>query len=86
MTALESAIKYFKKMNHKPRLTFEREALKALCDYSWPGNIQQIETAINRLVYICNTTVTAEDVYRVGITDSRKLVCSIEELERERCV
>lgn len=84
VTALESAIKYFKKMNHKPRLTFEREALKALCDYSWPGNIQQIETAINRLVYICNTTVTAEDVYRVGITDSRKLVCSIEELEREQ--
>ncbi|MGD0075963.1 MAG: helix-turn-helix domain-containing protein, partial [Candidatus Binataceae bacterium] len=32
---------------------FSREAMEALLDYSWPGNIRQLESAIERALLLC---------------------------------
>jgi DNA-binding NtrC family response regulator len=49
-----------------------REAMEALIDYSWPGNIRQLESAIERAVLLCDGEV-------VGVAD-----LTPEVLERRR--
>ncbi|SRR5579875_763982 len=40
-----------------------REAMEALLDYSWPGNIRQLESAIERAVLLCEgSTITLADL------------------------
>jgi len=41
--------KYCREMNVPPK-HFSPKALRVLCDYSWPGNIRQLENAIERCV------------------------------------
>jgi transcriptional regulator with GAF, ATPase, and Fis domain len=36
--------------NHSPVRAISPEALAALCEYSWPGNVRQVENVIERLV------------------------------------
>ena len=36
--------------NHSPVRVISPEALAALCEYSWPGNVRQVENVIERLV------------------------------------
>lgn len=36
--------------NHSPVRAIAPEALQALCEYSWPGNVRQVENVIERLV------------------------------------
>ncbi len=40
----------FSKKYHKPKLYFSEEAIDRLCDYHWPGNIRELEHAIERAV------------------------------------
>ena len=40
-----------------------REAMEALLDYSWPGNIRQLESAIERAVLLCEgEAITVDDL------------------------
>lgn len=56
----------------KPKI--EPEALDAICSYSWPGNIRQLENAIERAVQICQgNVITKADL-------SRDIIYPIDEL------
>ena len=85
VTAIESAIRWSKCRNNRPDLAFDDEAMELLSSYPWPGNIQELELTIDRLVYACTTHVTAHDVECIGITRvAPAQVRSIEELEMEQ--
>ncbi len=40
-----------------------REAMEVLLDYSWPGNVRQLESAIERAILLCEgDTITPRDL------------------------
>jgi DNA-binding NtrC family response regulator len=46
----------------KPMMTFEEEALKALQDITWTGNIRELRNVVERLAILCDSIITAADV------------------------
>jgi DNA-binding NtrC family response regulator len=47
----------------KRNIKIEKEAKKVLEDYSYPGNVRQLESAIERAILLCeNETITMEDL------------------------
>ena len=46
---------------HSPK-SFTPEAITALQDYNWTGNIRELANVIERLFILCDQTVTEEDV------------------------
>jgi DNA-binding NtrC family response regulator len=46
----------------KPMMTFEEEALKALQNITWTGNIRELRNVVERLAILCDSTITAADV------------------------
>jgi len=59
-------IDYFLKKhtrNTDRKVTIKADARKRLEDYAYPGNVRQLESAIERAVLLCeNDTITAEDL------------------------
>lgn len=50
-----------KRNNLKPR-TFSADALQAMCDFHWPGNVRQLINVVNRLQLLNpNTIITKEE-------------------------
>jgi DNA-binding NtrC family response regulator len=45
-----------------PAASFSPEALRLLEQYSWPGNIRELENAVVRAVALCDGTVRPEDL------------------------
>ena len=45
---------------------FEPEALEALKNYQWTGNIRELRNIVERLVILCGSEITKEDVERFG--------------------
>jgi len=43
-------------------MTFEEDALKALQDITWTGNIRELRNVVERLAILCDSTITAADV------------------------
>ena len=50
----------------KPVPTFEPEALEALKQYKWTGNIRELRNIVERLVILCGSDITKDDVVRFG--------------------
>ncbi|MFN4255124.1 MAG: sigma-54-dependent transcriptional regulator [Saprospiraceae bacterium] len=48
---------------HPPK-KFSREAVTALQDYNWTGNIRELANVVERLLILCDNEVTEEDVFR----------------------
>ncbi|MGI9158336.1 MAG: sigma-54-dependent transcriptional regulator [Saprospiraceae bacterium] len=46
---------------HPPK-KFSPEAIKALQEHNWTGNIRELANVVERLLILCDNTVTAEDV------------------------
>lgn len=46
----------------KPLLTFDDEALLALQNITWTGNIRELRNVVERLAILCDRIITAEDV------------------------
>ena len=49
----EHFLKLYGKKNRKDIRSFQPEALDALLSYAWPGNIRELENAIERAVILC---------------------------------
>lgn len=53
----------------KPTLQFSSNAVQSMLDYDWPGNIRQLNHAIERAVVLCDTaTIEAQ---HLGITSTQ---------------
>lgn len=48
----------------RPPITFSPEAVQALQDHNWTGNIRELANVIERLFILCDQTVSADDVHR----------------------
>lgn len=48
---------------HPPK-KISREAITALQDYNWTGNIRELANVVERLLILCDGEVTEEDVFR----------------------
>ncbi|MHC1776380.1 MAG: sigma-54-dependent transcriptional regulator [Lentimicrobium sp.] len=46
----------------KPLMTFEEDALMALQEITWTGNIRELRNVVERLAILCENTITAKDV------------------------
>jgi two-component system, NtrC family, nitrogen regulation response regulator NtrX len=46
---------------HQPK-TFTPDAIKALQDYNWTGNIRELANVVERLFILCDNNVTKDDV------------------------
>ena len=42
--------------------TFRKDAVEALQERSWTGNIRELRNVVERLIILCGNTITAEDV------------------------
>ena len=45
-----------------PQKTFAKEALKELQKINWTGNIRELRNVVERLIILCDKTITAKDV------------------------
>jgi len=48
--------------NGKPLMVFEPEALAALKEINWTGNIRELRNVVERLAILCDSTITAGDI------------------------
>ncbi len=54
--------KYVVNNNYQP-ITIEKQALKTLCAYNWPGNTRQLENAIHHAtIFMSNNTIKLNDL------------------------
>ncbi len=51
----------------KPKITVEPEALAALQNLPWTGNIRELRNVTERMVILCDSAVTADDVRRYAV-------------------
>jgi transcriptional regulator with PAS, ATPase and Fis domain len=54
-------LKCYSQENGKSVTAISDAAMKLLCDYSWPGNIRELENAIEQAVVLSNQPVLAPD-------------------------
>ncbi len=45
---------------------FDADAMKALQEYQWTGNIRELHNIVERLVILCGSTITKDDVVLFG--------------------
>jgi two-component system nitrogen regulation response regulator NtrX len=51
----------------KPKLKFSPGALEALKKIKWTGNVRELRNVIERLVILCEETVTEEDIRKYSM-------------------
>lgn len=50
-----------------PKKTFTKEAIKALQGVNWTGNIREFRNVIERLIILCDKTITDKDVKQYAV-------------------
>ena len=76
--------KYIQKYN-KRDLRINRQSLDKLMDYSWPGNIRELQNTIEKAVILSDSSVIKpEDLYLRPVSQSRSFdsVATLEEMEK----
>ena len=92
-TDIPLLVKYFCSKHCNDRISFDREALDALINFSWPGNIRELENTVERLLIMRSSDVISlsdlPDKFRDHNTLKNGVVklpdegYSLEQLERE---
>jgi two-component system response regulator AtoC len=60
---VEHFLAHFSHRYHKPDLGLDRDVLKALVNYSWPGNIRELKNLMERLVLLNpGPTISTDDL------------------------
>ncbi len=74
-TIAGTMLQFFGRSNHRAYKGFTMEALEALTNYPWPGNLRELRNAIERIAIFCRT----ETVGRECLPDK---ICTSEEAPR----
>ncbi|MFR1050474.1 MAG: sigma 54-interacting transcriptional regulator [Lachnospirales bacterium] len=80
---IENGIRFYRSCYHKPELTLSSRALERLCRWDWPGNLTELDQALDQLVHRAEQEITADSLEQLPAF-SRQKVLSVEEMERER--
>ena len=78
-------LKYIRKYN-KPELRINQHAINKLMEYSWPGNIRELQNTIEKAVILSESSVIKpEDLYLRPATEIRSLdsISTLEEMEEK---
>ncbi|MDP1623481.1 MAG: sigma-54 dependent transcriptional regulator [Bacteroidales bacterium] len=51
----------------KPQMEIMPEAMDAMKDFRWSGNIRELKNVVERLAILCDSRITAEDVRRFAL-------------------
>jgi two-component system, NtrC family, nitrogen regulation response regulator NtrX len=51
----------------RPTLTFSDEALEAMKQLEWTGNIRELRNVVERLAILCDKNITAQDIQRYAM-------------------
>ena len=63
---VENFTAYIAQSMGKAAPTYEADALEALKQYQWTGNIRELHNIVERLIILCGETITKDDVVRFG--------------------
>ena len=64
--------------------SFDREALDALCAYSWPGNIRELRNVVERAMILCQGQVITSGYLTLPaspVMDARAGMCALKDVE-----
>jgi NtrC-family two-component system response regulator AlgB len=65
---------FFNAQNHKTISGFSENAMNALRDYSWPGNIRELRNVVERAVILCNSEVVGMEHLPASIVPHTPIV------------
>ena len=66
---IEKIVKHFAEKYQKRNLFLEPEAKLKLIDYDWPGNFREIESRIERLVFLSNNDYIKKETLCTGFNN-----------------
>jgi DNA-binding NtrC family response regulator len=84
ITLAEFFLRRFSKKYNKPVIKINHQALDKLMNYSWPGNIRELQNTIEKAVILSETAVIKpEDLYLRPVKEIRNLdsITTLEEME-----
>ena len=85
-TLTEYFLKRFVGKYNKPGMRISHQALEKLMDYSWPGNIRELQNTIEKSVILCESgIIKPDDLYLKPATQLRELddVATLDEMEQK---
>lgn len=79
---VEGGIRFYKGRYHKPDLTLAPKAMERLLSCEWPGNLTELDQALDQLVRRCEGEISADSLDALPAFAARR-VLSVEEMERQ---
>jgi transcriptional regulator of aroF, aroG, tyrA and aromatic amino acid transport len=71
-----------RKLNKKI-LGVELEFINSLIEYSWPGNIRELQNVIERAMNLCSKDLLGKEHLIIGLNETPKLLNNISKVEEE---
>ncbi len=82
---VQAFIERYAKNLGKRFTSIHKDAMKALQDYPWPGNIRELENVIERAVILCPWPVfNLPDTLEISLCSSSSTLRTLEETERDQ--